>query len=317
MIELTLKLVFMGTPDFGVPCLEKIIEKYDVEAIFTQPDKPKGRGQKMQFTPVKEIALRNNIPVYAPIKLRNNEEIIEILRKINPDLIIVIAYGQILPPNILEIPKLGCVNLHASLLPDLRGAAPINWSIINGNKITGNTTMLMGEGLDNGDILLKSEVIIGENETAGELYDRLSANGVDLLIRTIEGLANGSIIPQKQDDNLSNYASMLTKKLGHVNWNDKCENIYNLIRGVTPWPGAFTFYGDKIIKICRVEKNIYKNTVVEYGHIIEVSKLGIEVACSEGSGSIIIKELQEVGGKRMDATSYLNGHNIIKGDKLV
>ena len=313
---MTLKLVFMGTPDFGVPCLNSIIEKYNVEAIFTQPDKPRARGQKMQFTPVKEVALRNNIQLYAPIKLRNDEECIEILRKINPDIIIVIAYGQILPPSILEIPRLGCVNLHASLLPDLRGAAPINWSIINGNKTTGNTTMLMGEGLDTGDILLKSEVTIGDNETAGELYEELSCSGVDLLIRTIEGLRSGTIIPEKQDDNLSSYASKLTKQLGHINWDDQCGNIYNLIRGVTPWPGAFTFYGDKVIKICRAQKNLFINTQVEHGQIIEVSKLGIEVACRQGSGSIIIKELQEVGGKKMDVISYLNGHTINKGDKL-
>lgn len=311
---MTMKLVFMGTPDFAVAPLEEIINKYNVCAIFTQPDKPKGRGQKLQITPVKEIALKNNIPVYQPQKLRGDEESLNILKEINPDLIIVIAYGQILPLNILEIPRLGCVNLHASRLPSLRGAAPINWSIINGDQISGNTTMLMAQGLDTGDMLLRSEVPIGENETYEELYNRLSLNGVQLLVDTIEGLNTNTIVPVPQKEELSSYAPMLTKELGRINWDKSSDELHCLIRGVTPWPGAYTYFGDKMIKLCMVEKNSNNIYYENIGEILEASKLGIFVACK--SGYIIIKELQEVGGKRMNATAYLNGHNLKKGDKL-
>lgn len=311
---MSLNIIFMGTPDFAVPALQELIKKYNIKAVFTQPDKPKGRGQKLQYTPVKEVAISNNIPVYQPLKLRGDEESLNTIKEINPDLIIVIAYGQILPVSILNIPRLGCVNLHASLLPELRGAAPINWSIINGNTKTGNTTMLMANGIDTGDMLLKSEVIIGENETAGELHDRLSQDGIKLLIDTIEGLKNNTIIPEKQKDELSSHAPMLRKELGHINWNNNSSKIHCLIRGVSPWPGAYTFYKDKMIKIYIAEKGNDLKVHESPGIILGVSKSGIEVACSEGS--LIIKELQEVGGKRLDVASYLNGHEIKKGDKL-
>jgi methionyl-tRNA formyltransferase len=314
VVKVTLKIVFMGTPAFGVPALRVIIKNYNVEAVFTQPDKPKGRGQRLQYTPVKEVALENNIVVYQPQRLRGDVGIINIIKEINPDIIIVIAYGQILPRDVLQIPRLGCINLHASLLPKLRGAAPINWSIINGDTETGNTTMIMADGIDTGDMLLKSKITIGENETYEELYDRLSQNGVKLLMETIEGLKNNTLTPQKQDDMISSYASMMKKELGHINWDNSCERIHGLIRGVTPWPGAYTFYGDKTIKLNKVEKNLNKKRYENVGEILEVSKNGIEVSCREGS--IIIKELQEVGGKRLDAAAYLNGHNVKIGDKL-
>lgn len=311
---MALKIVFMGTPEFAVPALEEIIKKYNVEAVFTQPDKPKGRGQKLQFSPVKETAIKYNIPVYQPTRLRGDEESFNVLKSIKPDLIIVIAYGQILPLSILEIPRLGCVNVHASLLPELRGAAPIQWAIINGNSKTGNTTMFMAEGIDTGDMLLKSELMIGEEETADELHDRLSLDGVQLLINTIEGLNNNTIKPEKQNDELSTHASMLKKELGHVDWNNTSDKIHCLIRGVTPWPGAYSYYEDKMIKICKAVKNSNNKSYDNPGQILEATKNGIEVACKEGS--IIIKELQEVGSKRMDAAAYLNGHNMKKGDKL-
>lgn len=310
---MTLKLVFMGTPDFAVPALTELIKKYEVAAIFTQPDKPKGRGQKIQFTPVKELALKNNIEVYQPNKLRNNEECLKLLEAIKPDLIIVIAFGQILPPEILKIPRLGCVNLHASLLPKLRGAAPINWAIINGEKVTGNTTMLMAEGLDTGDMLLKTELAIGDEETAGQLHDRLAEAGTELLIKTIEGLNNSSIVPEKQQDELSNYAPMMNKELGRIDWSRDCVSIDRLVRGVTPWPGAFSNYNGKIIKLLRVVKCEKKN-YEEAGVIVGVNREGIEVSC--GTGSLVIIELQEVGGKRMDITAYLNGHKVNLGDKF-
>lgn len=310
---MSLKLVFMGTPDFAVPALEELIKNYEVKAVFTQPDKPKGRGQKMQFTPVKELAIKYNIPIYQPIKLKSNEECIQVIKEINPDLIIVIAFGQILSVEILNIPRLGCVNLHASLLPKLRGAAPINWAIINGETITGNTTMLMAAGIDTGDMLLKSEVIISDDETAGELHDALSINGVDLLIKTIEGLENNTIVPMPQQHELSNYAPMLNKELGHIDWNRDNRTIDRLIRGVTPSPGAFTSYNGKTIKILSVKKTNFKS-IGDAGKIINVTKVGIEVCC--GEGTIIITELQELGGKKMDIASYLNGHKINVGDKF-
>jgi methionyl-tRNA formyltransferase len=312
---MTMKIVFMGTPDFAVPSLEEIIKRYEVKAVFTQPDKPKGRGQKVKATPVKEVALKHNISVYQPIKLRNDEESINILKEIAPDLIIVIAYGQILPAKVLEIPKLGCVNLHGSLLPKLRGAAPINWSIINGQMVTGNTTMLMGVGLDTGDMLLRTETEIGQNETAGELYERLSVLGVPLIIETIEKIGSNSITPIKQKDELSSYAPMLNKEAGRINWNLDAEKVYNHIRGVTPWPGAYTFYNDKMIKISKAIKGSSLIPRANCGQILDVLKSGIEIACSEGS--IIVKEVQELGGKQMEIMAYLNGHNVNKGDILI
>ena len=308
-----MKVIFMGTPEFAVPTLQKLIEHYEVVAVFTQPDKPKGRGQKMQYTPVKEKALNYQIPVFQPEGLKNNKDVENLIKGINPDAIVVVAFGQILPKSILELPKYGCINVHASLLPKLRGAAPINWAIINGEKITGVTTMLMDVGLDTGDILLKKEIEILEDETAGELHDKLMQLGADLLIETLKGLENGEIVPVKQDDNLSSYAPMLNKEMGHINWNRDFKSIHNLIRGLIPWPGAFTFYDEQMIKIWKSKKK-RNNICGQPGEIIDVTKEGIEVACNVGSIEII--ELQEVGGKRMDVASYLNGHRLEIGKIL-
>lgn len=215
-----MKIVFMGTPDFAVPCLRNLAEsEYEIAAVFTQPDKPKGRGYKMIPTPVKSASLEYDIPVYQPLSLRKGDDAsnaLEMLREINPDLIVVVAYGQILPKEILELPKYGCINIHASLLPSYRGAAPIQWSVINGEKLTGVTSMLMAEGLDTGDMLLKRETEIGENETASSLHDRLSIIGAELLIDTIKGIEEGSIIPEVQDDSLSSYASRITKDMSEL-----------------------------------------------------------------------------------------------------
>lgn len=303
----------MGTPDFSVPCLRALFTEHDVVAVFTQPDKPKGRGQKMQSSPVKEVALEKGIPVYQPKSIRKESEIIEAIRDIKPEVIVVVAFGQILPKEVLDIPKHGCINVHASLLPELRGAAPINWAIIRGYRKSGVTTMLMNEGLDTGDMLLKEEVEIGDDETAEDLHDKLMNIGANLLIRTLDGLKNKKILTQKQEDNLSTYAPMLNKELGHINWKQDCINVYNLIRGVTPWPGAFCYYDKRVLKIWKADK-ILGGCNENPGEIIDVSKNGIVVAC--GNGNIIIKELQEVGSKRMDIFSYLNGHNITKGIKL-
>lgn len=309
-----MKIVFMGTPDFAVPTLKKLIEHHEVEAVLTQPDRPRGRGQKMQFSPVKEEALKNNIPVFQPIKLKNDSETIDILKGIKPDAIVVVAFGQILPKIVLDIPRLGCINVHASLLPDLRGAAPINWAVIRGYSITGVTTMLMNEGLDTGDMLLKREINIEYADTCEVIHDKLMALGADLLIETLGGLEEGDITPQKQQEENSSYAPMLTKELGLINWNQDSMEVYNLIRGIIPWPVAYTFYGDKMIKIWRADNN-NRGIYSKPGEILGLSKNGIEVACRRGS--ITVKELQEFGGKRMNASAYLNGHEIEKGTILV
>ncbi|MDF2672852.1 MAG: methionyl-tRNA formyltransferase [Clostridiales bacterium] len=308
-----MKIVFMGTPDFAVPTLNKLIEHHEVAAVFTQPDRPKGRGQKLQYSPVKEEALKHNIPVYQPIKLKKDIEVINLLKDINPDTIVVVAFGQILPREVLEIPRYRCVNVHASLLPELRGAAPINWSIIRGNDKTGVTTMLMNEGVDTGDILLKSEIVINKNDTYEEIHDKLMNIGANLLIETLSRIEKGNITPEKQQDEDSSYAPMLNKELGHIKWANDSFEIYNLIRGITPWPGAHTFYKGNMIKIWKAE---YKSQGLysKPGEIINLSKEGIEVACSRGS--ILIKELQEFGSKRMDTIAYLNGHDIEKGITL-
>lgn len=223
-----MNIVFMGTPDFSVPCLQRLIDDgHNVSAVFTQPDKPKGRGHHMMPPPVKELAVKYNIPVYQPQKLRTSDAF-EILTEINPELIIVVAYGQILPKNILELPKYGCVNIHASLLPKYRGAAPIQWSVLNGEKKSGVTSMQMDVGLDTGDMLLTAETEIGENDTAEDLHDKLSQMGADVMSKTIDLIMKGQLKPVKQDDSLSTYAHMLSKDLSPIDWNESAQSVHNL-----------------------------------------------------------------------------------------
>ncbi len=248
-----MKIVFMGTPDFAVPSLKSLINEFGVEAVFTQPDRPKGRGKKLGMSPVKEVALENNIPVYQPLRLKNEPETIEELKNMEPDFIIVVAFGQLLPKEVLDIPKYGCINLHASLLPKYRGAAPLNWSIIKGEKVTGNTTMLMDVGLDTGDMLLKDEVEITDNMTAGELHDILMERGGELLVRTIKGILNNEITPEKQSDEGTCYASMLNKEIAKIDWSLSAQDIHNLVRGLNPWPVALTSYDDITMKFMKLE----------------------------------------------------------------
>ena len=308
-----MKIVFMGTPDFAVPSLEALIEKYGVEAVFTQPDRPKGRGKKMAFSAVKEVAVKHDIKVFQPEKLKDDREAIEYLKDIRPDFIIVVAFGQILTKEVLDIPKYGCINLHASLLPMYRGAAPLNWVVINGEKKSGNTTMLMDVGLDTGDMLLKDEVEITENMTAGELHDILMVRGGNLLIETIEGVANGTVKGIKQEGETC-YAKMLSKNTGKISWDKSAREIHNLIRGLNPWPIAHTTYKDDNMKIYESEV-LNENSNEEPGTILSVNRTGMKVSCKEGI--LLIKKVQFPNGKPLTIEQYINGKDIEVGYKLV
>ena len=309
-----LKAVFMGTPDFAVPCLQVMLdEEIEVAAVVTQPDKPKGRGKKLAMPPVKELAIENGIQVYQPKRVKDGE-FVEILRKINPDIIVVVAFGQILSKEILSIPKCGCINVHGSLLPKYRGAAPVNWAVINGEKKTGITTMYMDEGLDTGDMILKSEVEIGEDETAGELYYRLSSLGAQVLKDTLRAIREGNAPREKQDDSISTYAHMMDKKLGKIDWNKQAHEIVNLVRGTNPWPGAHTVYNEKTMKIWEVARHDACPADNEPGCIVDVSNDGIVVSCAKGC--VIVKEIQMPNKKRMKVSEYLKGNEIEKGVSL-
>ena len=309
-----MKVVFMGTPDFAVPSLQKLYEKgYDVACVFSQPDKPKGRGYKLTPPPVKEIALAHNTKVFQPLSLKKDaDEYINELKAVNPDVIVVVAYGKILPKEVLEIPKYGCVNVHGSLLPKYRGAGPIQWSVLNDEKETGVTTMLMAEGLDTGDMLLKSSTPIGENETAAELFDRLSVIGADLLVSTLEKLEKNEIVPQKQDDSLSSYAPMITKDMCPVDFSDGVRKIHKQICGLSDYPCATTFLNGKRIKIYRSEIASEKPTGKKNGEIIDEKQM--IVACSDGA--IRLTEIQAEGSKRMMTADYLRGKPVEKGTVL-
>lgn len=304
-----MRVVFMGTPDFAVPCLEALVNAgYEVIGAFTQPDKPKGRGYALAPPPVKVTALEHNIPVYQPKTLRDGEAL-KILEELSPECIVVVAYGKILPKDILELPKYGCINVHASLLPKYRGAAPIQWSVINGESETGVTAMYMDEGLDTGDMIMKRSCEIGENETAGELHDKLSALGAQLIVEALKALENGSAKREKQDDSLSCYSPMLDKSLCQIDWSKSAQQVHNKVRGLSPWPVATSLINGKKVKIHQTLLSSDNGTP---GEIISLSPL--TVAC--GSGSVIINELQLEGKKRMNSQSFLNGHKLNIGDKF-
>ncbi len=310
-----MNIVFMGTPDFAVPCLKALIESDNtVQAVFTQPDKPKGRGYKLTPPPVKVVAMEHNIPVYQPQSLKKGEDAeksSEILNNLKPDLIIVVAYGKILPLSVLNIPKHFCINVHASLLPKYRGAGPIQWSVLNGEKETGVTTMLMAEGLDTGDILLKKSTEIGENETASELHDRLSLLGAELLIETINAVKSGNITPIKQNDEESCYSPMLTKDMCPVDFSKSAREIHNQIRGLSDWPCATANLDGKRIKLYK--SHIVPDIKGKSGEITDAESFVI--ACGDGNG-IAIDEIQAEGGKRMKTADYLRGNKITKGTVL-
>lgn len=310
-----LKIVFMGTPDFAKESLEAIYnEGYDIEAVVTNPDKPKGRGMKMIASPVKEFAIEKNLKIYQPVKVRNNTEFIDELKKINPDVICVVAYGKILPKEILEIAKYGCINVHGSLLPQYRGAAPIQWAVLNGDKTTGITTMYMDEGMDTGDIILKREVEIGENETTGELWDKLSKIGGELLVETLKNIENGTAPREKQGEDFT-MAPMLNKDMAKINWEDKNVNeIKNLVRGLNPIMGAYSFIDNKKVKFWKVEKlelPLDKQTLKNGTVIISDSKQGLQIKAKDGIINVI--EIQGENARKMDIGDYLRGNNIEVG----
>lgn len=302
-----MKIVFMGTPDFSVNALENIVKAgHDVVGVITQPDKTKGRGGKMQYTPVKEKALELGLDVYQPQRVKETE-FIEKLKEMNPDAIVVIAFGQILPKAILDMPKYGCINVHASLLPKYRGAAPIQWSVIDGEKETGVTTMYMNEGLDTGDIIDKVVVPIDKKETGGSLFDKLAIEGGKLILKTLIELENGTAVRTPQDDSKSNYAGMINKQLGKIDFNKSANEIERLIRGLNPWPSAYTKMDGKTLKIWDADVDDSENDSAP-GTITEVGKDFIRVAT--GKGSLKILELQLEGKKRMKTRDFLNGAKI-------
>ena len=310
-----MKVIFMGTPDFSVGTLEALIEAgHEVALVVTQPDKPKGRGGKMQYTPVKEVAVAHNIPVYQPKRIRE-PECIEELRKYNADIMVVIAFGQILPKEILEMTPYGCVNVHASLLPSYRGAAPIQWAVINGEKVSGVTTMQMNEGLDTGDMLLKVEIPLDEKETGGSLHDKLAEAGARLCVETLDALKAGTVTPEKQGDSPTAYAKMLDKHMGKIDWKMSAKEMERLIRGLNPWPSAYTRWNenDKGMKIWEAEV-AEGQTDKAAGTVVEVAKDGFFV--QTGDGLLKITALQIPGKKRMDAAAFLRGYQMETGTVL-
>lgn len=305
-----MRIVFMGTPDFAVPSLQALIDAgHDVCAVYTQPDKPQGRKQILTAPPVKTLALEHDIPVFQPNTLKNEDEQAR-LRALAPEVIIVVAYGKLLPKAVLDIPPHGCINVHGSLLPRWRGAAPIQWAVIAGDEMAGVTTMQMAEGLDTGDMLLTYETKVGEKETAGELFDRLAQSGAELLIQTLVKL--DEITPRPQDDAQSCYAHMLDKQMAVIDWSKSAHEIDCLIRGLNPWPIALTTLSGERLKVFAAEKAAGNG---EPGTVLEADpKKGLTVAC--GEGALGLTEIQLVGGKRMKATDFLRGHVIEVGTKL-
>lgn len=297
----------MGTPDFSVPVLEKIIEAgHQVGYVVTQPDKAKNRGKKIQHTPVKEKAIENNLIVLQPEKVRGNVEFLDKLKEYNPDIIVVVAYGQLLPIEVLELPKFGCVNVHGSLLPKLRGASPIQQAIIQGEEKTGITIMQMAQGLDTGDMLTKVETTV-DHKNATELQKELSELGAKLLVETLALIEDGKITPEKQDDEKSTYAKLIFKQDGKIDFSKSPMEIERLVRGFDPWPGAFCMYNDVQMKLWRT-KPLEKKTNQPDGKILEVSNQGIEVSC--GGGVLLIEELQVPGKKRVTVEDYLRGNKL-------
>lgn len=309
-----MKIVFMGTPDFAVETLNEIVNAgHEVALVVTQPDKPKGRGNKMQFPPVKERALELGLSVEQPVKVKE-EGFIQKLEEIAPDIIVVVAFGQLLTESILNLPKYGCVNVHASLLPRLRGAAPIQWSVIDGDKESGVTIQFMEKGLDTGDVIAKTVLTLDEKETGGSLYDKLMYAGAKLLVETLPKIEQGAVVREKQDDSKSTYAKRLDKKLGKLDFTTQtAEEMERLIRGLNPWPSAYISLDGKTLKIWSADV-IKEELPGEVGTVVKVEKDGFYIKTKEGC--LNVKELQLEGKKRMDTKSFLLGYEIIPGTKI-
>lgn len=305
-----MRIVFMGTPEFAVPCLRAMLDaSYEIVGAFTQPDKPKGRGHRVQPPPVKQLALERGVPVFQPATLKD-EAVLEQLRALRPELIVVAAYGKILPKAVLELPQYGCINVHASLLPQYRGAGPIQWCVLNGETVTGVTTMQMAEGLDTGDMLLRQETPIGPDETASELHDRLAEIGAEVLLRTLEQLEAGGLTPQSQDDSQASYAPMLSKKLSRIDFTRPARRVHNQIRGLSEWPCAETTLHGKRLKVYR--SALVPERTGKPGEVLPGD--GLLVAC--GEGAVRLREVQFEGSKRMESEAFLRGHRVEPGTLL-
>lgn len=309
-----MRIIFMGTPDFSVGTLEAILAAgHQVAAVVTQPDKPKGRGKALQATPVKEAALAHGLTVYQPRKVRE-DSFLEELKKINPDVIVVVAFGQIIPRTILELPKFGCINVHASLLPKYRGAAPIQWAVIDGEEVSGVTIMRMDAGLDTGDMLSKVEVPLAEDETGGSLFDKLSEAGARQLVQTLDRLEDGTVQPEKQpEESPTGYARMITKADGLIDWTKDAKSIERLIRGLNPWPSAFTRLEGKNLKIWKAAVQ-EQDSGLAPGTVVSAGREGLSV--QTGQGRLNILELQLEGKKRMEADAFLRGCTLETGAVL-
>ncbi len=306
-----MRILFMGTPEFAQVSLQALLDdKRDVVCVITQPDKPKGRGYEMAMSDVKKLALGKNIPVHQPTTLKDGA-ILPLLEEYCPDIIVVVAYGQILPEYVLNFPKYGCINIHGSLLPKYRGAAPIQRAVINGEKVSGVTSMYMEKGLDTGDMLIKKELPISPEMTAGEYHDALAILGGEVLLKTLDKIKEGTLTPVKQDDSLSTYASQLSKAEGEIDWNNTSEAIYNKVRGLNPWPMAYSFIGGKRFAIDFVYKCEQSGKA---GEVLRADKDGLIVAC--GEGSVLIKDIKVEGKKKMSVGDYLRGHTIAEGTLL-
>ena len=307
-----LRTVFMGTPDFALQTLQGLIDAgCNLVGVYTQPDRPKGRGKQLAAPPVKELALQHGIPVYQPLKLRQPEAVAE-LEALAPDLIVVVAYGQILPKAVLDIPRHGCINVHASLLPKYRGAAPINKAIIDGETETGITTMYMDVGLDTGDMLIKKSLSIGPQESAGELHDRLASLGRETMAETLQQLCAGTLQREVQDNDQSTYASMMKKEDGRIDWSRTSVEVHNQVRGLDPWPGAYTTINGELLKLAKTCPGTADGG--KPGSVVSADKDGVLIAC--GSGTLLIKELQLAGRKRLAAGDFLRGCNLEPGMSL-
>ncbi len=309
-----MNIVFMGTPDFAVATLEMLInEKHSICAVVTQPDKPKGRGGKEMMPPVKEVALKNNIPVLQPTKIKGDENFYNHIQSLNPDIIVVVAFGQILPQSVLDIPRYGCINIHGSLLPKYRGAAPIQWSIINRETVTGVTIMYMDKGMDTGDMLLKKEITITEEETYASLHDKMKIVGAQALSEALPMIMAGGTARQKQDDARSTYAPMISKTLGEIDWNKPNYVIDALIRGLNPWPTGYTYYKGETMKVWQAKPIGYTSST-KPGTITHVDQKGLCIQTAHGS--LLIQEIQMPNKRRMPVSEYIKGNTMDTGIML-